>query len=121
MKKLLGTVAATAIATIALATSNLAEAEPNKLGAEQLTAFYKGGFKMRHSRGWTVSVSGDGTQVFNGDFIDRGRWRIVGDKQCSKWGKIRSGAEACFDVWLDGDSVIWMGSDGKKQSAKLVK
>lgn len=98
-----------------------AKGEPKKLNNEELTALYEGGFTIEHEKGWKMVVSGDGTMLFEGGVTDTGTWRIDGDQACSRWRKLRSGAERCFPIEIDGDSYIWADSDGKKDRARLTR
>lgn len=54
--------------------------------------------------------------VQNAPKYDQGRFRIDGDKLCSKWQKLRGGAETCMDARRDADGTISLAtSDGQLQ------
>lgn len=55
---------------------------------------------LKYNENSTLEYSPDGTQKFdNGQFTDEGWWRIENNEYCSKWKKIRNGAERCY-TWF---------------------
>jgi hypothetical protein len=45
--------------------------------------------------------------------IDRGKWRIDGDKLCSSFNSIRNGLETCIRIAKKGDAFITVDEHGK--------
>lgn len=60
--------------------------------------------EFANSRGISVvSYAPDGTQTLKkGSFSDVGTYRIDGNQLCSKWKKIRNGAEECSTLYRTG-------------------
>ena len=51
--------------------------------------------------------------------VDHGRWRVDDDgRYCSQW---RDGGWACYEVWAEGDRVVWVSSSGTRYPAVMVE
>ena len=93
--------------------------EGQQLSAAELQALYMSGAQtlshgtsIESGREWKITRDGAGGQslaMVSSDYTDEGNYRIDGNMVCSKWVKIRNGAESC--------SYIHQTPDGKFQSA----
>ena len=64
------------------------------------------GHSLKSGRNFTIARDGKGGQSItnpSNDFSDTGTYRIQGNQLCSKWVKIREGAESCNSVFKAKD------------------
>jgi GntR family transcriptional regulator/MocR family aminotransferase len=60
----------------------------------------------------------DGVAGKNGEYTDKGHWRVEGDRFCRQWQTWLDGKEDCFLVVLDGTQVAWFRPDGSFATAE---
>lgn len=101
---ILFTVCALSVGLAACATKPPPQASGKMMTGEEIAAWYMsgkqtetGGRSRDSGNAWTISRDGKGGQSISvsGGFSDTGSYRIDGDMLCTKWIKIRSGAEQC--------------------------
>lgn len=115
------TLAAATVLGLCAVWSTQSSGGPRWLDQVALTEFYQAGFTVEHDEGWRLTSKADGSMTFTkGDYSDSGKWRIGGDRVCSRWRKIRDRVEACFRVAVEGDSYIWEKADGSHDTAKIT-
>jgi hypothetical protein len=78
------------------------------------------GTSVESGRQWKISRDGKGAQtleMLTSDFTDTGTYRLDGAVICSKWIKVRGGAESCNSVYDAGDGKYQSANDkGEKTS-----
>ena len=94
------------------------KADGKQLSAAEVQALYLAGTptvshgtSLDSGREWKLARDGSGAQslaMVSTSYTDTGTYRIDGNRVCSKWVKIRNGAEAC--------GYIHQTPDGKYQS-----
>lgn len=100
-----------------------AVADERRLSAEEVAAALTG----NTARG--VEPGPEFLQFFDGNGLttyitrsappDRGRWRI--DDQglyCSQW---RDGGWSCYEMWGEGDRVVWVSPSGTRYPAVMLE
>lgn len=50
---------------------------------------------------------------------DRGRWWVRRSQLCQKWNNWSEGRAFCYKLKIDGRSVRWVRSDGKRGTARI--
>ena len=62
---------------------------------------------------------GDGsTSYITKRGTDWGRWAAAHDQYCSKW---QMSGESCYDIYRDGDKIIWVvPASGKRYDSTLL-
>jgi hypothetical protein len=98
-----------------------APADPVPLNQEEVTALYAEGYELQHRDRWKVVIRPDGTMSFLGNIEDTGNWSIEDNIVCSKWRKLRSGAERCGVFYQDGDVLTWEYQDGNRDYGEIVR
>lgn len=99
-----------------------AGAAPRPLGTDEIRSLLTGNtvhgtwagreyFSFFDANGWT-------TYVEPGKSESLGRWQAHDDKYCSRWGE--AGNESCYALELDGDSLLWITSDGKRYPSQVL-
>lgn len=69
-------------------------------------------FSYFEANGWT-------TYVEPGKPSTLGRWQAHDGKYCSKWGEF--GTESCYPLELDGDTLLWVTTDGARYPSTILK
>ena len=105
-----------------LLVSGVAAAEPKPLATEDIRTLLTGNtvhgtwagreyFSYFEANGWT-------TYVEPGKPSSLGRWRAHDDRYCSTWGE--AGNESCYALEMDGDTLIWLTSDGARYLSSVL-
>jgi len=50
---------------------------------------------------------------------DRGRWWVRRSQLCQRWNNWSNGREFCYKFQINGSSVRWVRSDGKRGTARI--
>ena len=87
------------------------KAEERKLTTEQISALLPTIIALSETTRQTFSARGATTST------DRGRdsfgaWEARSDQYCSQWPP--ANGWACYDVLVDGDTLIWVGDSGHR-------
>jgi hypothetical protein len=110
------------LAGLAMLALGPASADPHPLTTEEIRAALTGNtvhgswagreyFSYFDAGGWTFYVE-------PGQPETRGRWQAHDGKYCSKWGEF--GAETCYALELDGDTLLWVTSEGARYPSKIL-
>jgi len=60
----------------------------------------------------------DGVTLYRTDRgVDRGQWRVKGDRYCSTWAQ---SGESCYRLARDGNQLIWLTDEGKRYPSSLI-
>ncbi|HEY3145899.1 MAG TPA: hypothetical protein VGJ75_06095 [Dongiaceae bacterium] len=97
-------------------------AAPKPLGTDDIRSLLTGNtvhgswagkeyFSYFEANGWT-------TYVEPGKPSSQGRWQAHADKYCSKWGEM--GSETCYALEMDGDTLLWITSEGARYPSKIL-
>lgn len=108
-------VCALSISLAACASKPPPKATGKMMTGEEIAAWYMSGNQTETAgksvgtgNAWVISRNGNGEQSIssnNGNFTDKGTYRIDGDILCTKWVKIRNGAEACTTLHVLPDGT----------------
>jgi hypothetical protein len=74
----------------------------------------------RGGKAWVQTFDAAGVTVYTaaGEAASEGRWRVREDRFCSQWPP--SPAWACYDMFADGDVVVFVGEDGEQWPARIT-
>ena len=74
----------------------------------------------RDGKAWVQTFDAGGVTVNTaaGDAASEGRWRVREDRFCSQWPP--APAWACYDMFRDGDVVVFVGEDGEEWPARIT-
>ncbi len=74
----------------------------------------------RGGKAWVQTFDAAGVTLYSaaGDGASEGRWRIREDRFCSQWPP--APAWVCYDMFRDGDVVVFIGEDGEERPARIT-
>ena len=74
----------------------------------------------RDGKAWVQTFDAGGVTVYTvaGEAASEGRWRVREDRFCSQWPP--APAWACYDMFRDGDVVVFIGEDGEQWPARIT-
>ena len=74
----------------------------------------------RNGKAWVQTFDAAGVTVYTaaGDAASEGRWRVREDRFCSQWPP--APAWVCYDMFRDGDVVVFVGEDGEEWPARIT-
>jgi hypothetical protein len=97
-------------------------ADPRALGTEDIRALLTGNTVHGTWAGKDYfsyfGPDGSTTYVVPGQPATRGRWQAHGDRYCSRWSEV--GAETCYALEMDGDTLLWVTSEGVRYPSKVL-
>ena len=108
-------------ALIVIAPTLSAHADEQKLTSDEIKAAFIGN-SVHGLWGDTEYYSffdGDGSTSYTTKRgTDWGRWAAAHDQYCSKW---QMSGESCYDIYRDGDKIIWIvPASGKRYESTLL-
>ena len=74
----------------------------------------------RDGKAWVQTFDAAGVTVYTaaGEAASEGRWRVREDRFCSQWPP--APAWVCYDMFRDGDVVVFIGEDGEQWPARIT-
>jgi hypothetical protein len=74
----------------------------------------------RGGKAWVQTFDAAGVTIYRaaGEAPSEGRWRIRQDRFCSQWPQ--APAWVCYDMFGDGDIVVFIGEDGEEWTARIA-
>lgn len=74
----------------------------------------------RDGKAWVQIFDAAGVTVYTADggAASEGRWRVREDRFCSQWPP--APAWVCYDMFRDGDVVVFVGEDGEQWPARIT-
>ena len=73
----------------------------------------------RDGKAWVQTFDAAGVTVpVVGGAASEGRWRVREDRFCSQWPP--APAWVCYDMFRDGDVVVFVGEDGEEWPARIT-
>jgi len=120
--RLAGLAPLSAIAFVA-AGASIGHAAERKLTGPEIAALFAGNsvegmWGTKHYRSYFGT---DGSTLYQavGEPQQAGRWRASETQYCSKW---EMGGESCYDIFQDGDRVIWSAPEsGHRYESTLIE
>jgi hypothetical protein len=131
-KKLLLAVAALGLCVTVAACKTTPPPKPmgKALTGAELQAQYASGKPIASSgkslisgNSWKITrdgVNSQTIQVVGSDFTDTGTYRIADNTICSKWVKIRDGAEVCSTIYVRPDGTYEAANAKGEKTAEFV-
>jgi hypothetical protein len=115
-------VAAIAVLIVPVHTISTAHAELKQLDGAGIAAALDGRTVAgeRNGEAWAQTFDGAGVTVYAaaGEAVSEGYWRVIEDRFCSQWPP--SPAWVCYDMFADGDVVVFVGEDGEEWPARIT-
>jgi hypothetical protein len=114
-------VAAVAVFITAALTVSAAHADLKPLDGAGIAAALDGKTISgeRDGKAWAQTFDAGGVTVYTaaGEAATEGRWRVREDRYCSQWPP--APAWACYDMFRDGDVIVFVGEDGEQWPARI--
>ena len=107
--------------TLALAVS-VAHADLKRLDGAGIAAALDGKTISgeRDGKAWVQTFDAAGLTVYTaaGEAASEGHWRVREERFCSQWPP--APAWVCYDMFGDGDVVVFVGEDGVERPARIT-